>query len=153
MAKTSSAMKRSSAMSAGGNAELQTSRDIYNSMLQQGLNSSISGIRKKAEEGKGNYSFKVASAVPYNEAETMISSSMKAITRGENTLIDGILPNGKHVYFAGKTNSRQIQLLLEKRKSKTDTTANIPDNKTTTTTYDSWRRRNRKNFESWFFSE
>lgn len=132
------------------NGEISQSRTIYNSMLTQGLNSSIKGIRTKAEQGTGNYSFKGASAVSFDEASNMISATMKALTRGENTLIDGELPNGKHVYFAGKTESPQIQALLEKRKSKADTTSNVPDNKRTTSTYDSWLKRNRRNFDSWY---
>lgn len=135
--------------SSGGG--ISQSRAIYNAMLTQGLNSSIKGIRTKAEEGTGNYSFKGAQAVSFNEANTMKSVTMKALTRGENTLIDGELPNGKHVYFAGKTESPQIQALLEKRKSKTDTTSNVPDNKRTTSTYDSWLKRNRRNFDSWYY--
>lgn len=137
----------------GGSGGISQSRKIYNSMLSQGLNSNIKGIRTKAEEGTGNYSFKGASAVSFDEASTMRSATMKALTRGENTLIDGELPNGKHVYFAGKTESPQIQALLEKRKSKADTTSNVPDNKRTTSTYDSWLKRNRRNFDSWYYGD
>lgn len=137
--------------SSNANGEISQSRTIYNAMLTQGLNSNIKGIRTKAEQGTGNYSFKGAQAVSFNEANTMKSVTMKALTRGENTLIDGELPNGKHVYFAGKTESPQIQALLEKRKSKTDTTSNVPDNKRTTSTYDSWLKRNRRNFDSWYY--
>ena len=127
-----------------------TSKAIYNQFLQQGLNSSIKGIRAKAEEGTGNYSFKDAKAVSFNEAMTMKNTTMKALTRGENTLVDGELSNGKHVYYADKTNSPQIQALLDKKKSKVDTTANVPDEKRTTTTYDSWLKRNRRKFDSWY---
>lgn len=135
----------------GGGGAISQSKNIYNSMLQQGLNSNIKGIRTKAEQGTGNYSFKDAKAVSFDEASTMRSATMKALTRGENTLIDGELPNGKHVYFAGKTESPQIQALLEKRKSKTDTTSNVPDNKRTTSTYDRWLKQNRRNFDSWYY--
>lgn len=137
--------------SGGGSGGISQSREIYNSMLSQGLNSNIKGIRTKAEEGTGNYSFKGADAVSFNQASNMISATMKALTRDENTLIDGELPNGKHVYFAGKTESPQIQALLEKRKSKADTTSNVPDNKRSTSTYDSWLKRNRRNFDSWYY--
>lgn len=140
----------SRAGSSGGGG-ISQSQEIYNQLLQAGLNSNIKGIRAKAEQGTGNYSFKGAQAVSFNEANTMKSITMKALTRGENTLIDGELPSGKHVYFAGKTESPQIQALLEKRKSKTDTTANVPDNKRTTSTYDSWLKRNRRNFDSWYY--
>lgn len=134
-----------------GGGGISQSQEIYNQLLQAGLNSNIKGIRAKAEQGTGNYSFKDAQAVPFDEAITMKSVTMKALTRGENTLIDGELPNGKHVYFAGKTESPQIQALVEKRKSKTDTTSNVPDNKRTTSTYDAWLKRNRRNFDSWYY--
>ena len=132
-------------------AEISQSKKIYSTFLTQGLNSNIKGIRTKAEEGTGNYSFKGASAVSFDEASTMESASMKALTRGEHTLIDGILPNGKHVYYANKTESRQIQALLEKRKAKSDTTPNVPDDKRTTTTYDRWLKANRRKFDNWYF--
>lgn len=134
-----------------GTAEIAQSETIYNTMLKQGLNSNIKGIRTKAEQGTGNYSFKGAQAVSFDEANTMESATMKSLTRGENTLIDGELPSGKHVYFAGKTESPQIQVLLEKRKSKTDTTSNVPDNKRTTSTYDRWLKQNQRNFDSWYY--
>lgn len=133
------------------NGEISQSRTIYNAMLTQGLNSNIKGIRTKAEQGTGNYSFKGASAVSFDEASTMRSTTMKALTRGENTLIDGELPSGKHVYYADKTESPQIQALLEKRKSKSDTTSNVPDDRRTTTTYDRWQKSNRRKFDDWFF--
>lgn len=155
MAKSSGSMKRNSTSSSGAgasnNANAKTeSQKVYNSFLAAGLNSNIQGIRTKAEQGIGNYSFKGASAASFDEASTMVSATMKALTRGENTLIDGELPSGKHVYFAGKTESPQIQALLEKRKTKSDTTANVPDVKRTTTTYDSWRKRNQRNFDNWY---
>ena len=137
--------------SSNANGEISQSRTIYNAMLTQGLNSNIKGIRTKAEQGTGNYSFKGASAVSFDEASTMRSATMKSLTRGENTLIDGELPSGKHVYYAGKTESPQIQALLEKRKSKSDTTSNVPDDRRTTTTYDRWQKSNRRKFDDWFF--
>lgn len=127
------------------------SREIYNELLGQGLNSNIPGIRKKASEGTGNYSFKGATPVSYEESLNMTRGTMKSHTRGENTLVDGKLPNGKHVYYAGKTESPQIQTLLEKRKSKTDTTPKLPDNMNTTTTYDKWLSRHRQKFDDWYF--
>ena len=139
----------SSGMS-GGSGGISQSKAIYNSILQQGLHSNIKGIRTKAEQGTGNYSFKGATAVSFNQAMNMERATMKSLTRDGNTLVDGELPNGKHVYFANKTESPQIQALLEKSKSKADTTANLPDNMNTTTTYDSWLKRNRRKFDSWY---
>ncbi len=134
--------------SAGG---ISQSQKIYNQFLQAGLNSNIKGIRAKAEQGIGNYSFKGATAVSFNSANNMVKSSMKALTRGEYTLIDGVLPNGKHVYFAGKTESSQISALMNKRKSKVDTTPS--DNRTTgsTTTYDRAISRHHRQFNEAYF--
>ena len=47
----------------------------------------------------------------------------------------------------------QIQVLLEKRKSKSDTTSNVPDDRRTTTTYDRWQKSNRRKFDDWFFGK
>ena len=126
------------------------SEKIYNQILEQGLNRKIQGIRNKAMNGTGNYSFKNASPAHYEQAKNMQSSTMKALTRGENTLVDGLLPNGQHVYYAGKTESKEIQSLLDKRKSKSDTTSNIPDNARTTSTYDRWYKANRRKFDSYY---
>lgn len=141
----------SSGMSGGGGSVgISQSKAIYNSIIQQGLHSNIKGIRTKAEQGTGNYSFKGAQPVSFNQAMNMERVTMKSLTRDENTLVDGELPNGKHVYYANKTESPQIQALLKKSKSKTDTTANLPDNMNTTTTYDSWLKRNHRKFDSWY---
>lgn len=139
-----------SGLKGGGGGGIAQSKNIYNSMLQQGLNSNIKGIRTKAENGTGNYSFKGATPVTYEEA-LKIGKTSKAITRGENTLVEGYLPNGKHVYFAGKTESPQIQALLNKRKSKVDTTPS--DNRVTgtTTTYDRAISKKRTTFDSDYF--
>lgn len=134
----------------GGGGGIAQSKNIYNSMLQQGLNSNIKGIRTKAENGTGNYSFKGATPVTYEEALKM-GRTANVITRGENTLVSGYLPNGKHVYFAAKTNSQQIQTLMEQRRSKTDTTANVPDRANTTTTYEKWYKQNRRKFENYYY--
>lgn len=142
---------KASASGAGSSTQIEQSVQIYNQFLEHGLNSKIKGIQEKAANGTGNYSFKDASPVTYDEALNMQKSSMNSLTRGENTLVDGILPNGNHVYFAGKTESPQIQVLLEKRKSKSDTTSNVPDDRRTTTTYDRWQKSNRRKFDDWFF--
>ena len=131
-------------------SEKAYSKEVYNEILSKGLNSKIPGIRTKAENGTGNYSFKGATPVTYEEALKM-GRTANVVTREENTLVSGYLPNGKHVYFAAKTNSQQIQTLMEQRRSKTDTTANVPDRANTTTTYDRWQKNNRKKFDDWYF--
>lgn len=147
---SSSGRGKSSGARTGSGTQIEQSAQIYNQFLEQGLNSKIKGIRKKAIEGTGNYSFKNASPVAYDEALTM-GSTTQVFTRGENTLVAGYTPDGKYAYFAGKTNSQQIQTLIEKRKSKVDTSPNLPDNMRTTTTYDRWRKRNMKNFDAYYY--
>lgn len=145
----------SSGSKGGGGARNATSekaysKEVYNEILSKGLNSKIPGIRTKAENGTGNYSFKGATPVTYEEALKM-GRTANVVTRGENTLVSGYLPNGKHVYFAAKTNSQQIQTLMEQRRSKTDTTANVPDRANTTTTYERWYKQNRRKFENYYY--
>ena len=131
-------------------ASIKLSESIKNDMLNQALNSNISGIRLKAQQGTGNYSFKNATAVTADVAEGMIASQVHA--KDGYTLIDGTLPNGKHVFYANKTNSPEIQKLLIKRKNKTDTTpGNLDMTGKTTTTYDRWYKNNQKKFANWFY--
>lgn len=119
-------------------------------MLNKAINSNIAGIRLKAQQGIGNYSFKNATAVTANVAEQMTTSQVH--TKDGYTLIDGSLPNGKHVFYANKTNSPEIQKLLNKRKTKTDTTAGNTDmTGKTTTTYDRWYKSNARKFANWFY--
>lgn len=61
--------KSSQGKSGGGSAETQNSNAIKNQMIQDGLNSRIAGIRQKAENGTGNYSFKSASATSFENAK------------------------------------------------------------------------------------
>ena len=131
-------------------SEKAYSKEVYKEILSKGLNSKIPGIRTKAENGTGNYSFKDATPVTYEDALKM-GRTANVVTRGENTLVSGYLPNGKHVYFAAKTDSQQIQTLMEQRRSKIDTTANVPDRANTTTTYDRWYKQNRRNFENYYY--
>lgn len=147
MAKGSRGGKRAGG---GANKSIALSESIKKDMLNQGLNSNIAGIRLKAQQGTGNYSFKNATAVTADVAEQMTASQV--LTRNDNTLIDGVLPNGKHVFYANKTNSPEIQKLLTKRKNKTDTPAgNLDMTGKTTTTYDRWYKNNKKKFANWFY--
>lgn len=147
---SSSGRGKNSGSRAGSGTQIEQSVQIYNQFLEQGLNSKIKGIQQKAANGTGNYSFKSASPVTYDQALTM-GHTAEVLTRGENTLVAGYTPDGKHVYFAGKTNSQQIQTLIENRKSKVDTSPNLPDNIKTTTTYDRWVKRNRQNFDAYYY--
>ena len=135
--------------SSGISAEKARSQRIKKEFLEQGLNSKIAGIREKAENGTGNYSFKNAQAVDYEQAKKMTTS--KVIERNENTLIEGYLESGKHVFYANSSNSSEIKYLKELRSTAKDTTLRPADlTGKTTTTYDNWLKRRRKKFDDWY---
>lgn len=135
--------------SSGISSSIKQSENIKNQMISAGLSSNVPGIRKKAEQGTGNYAFKSAIAVNYKEAEKLKNTIVHE--RKGNTLIEGHTDNGKHVYYANKSDSSEIKALLEKRKIKHDTTLKRPDmTGRTTTTYDRWLKRNHRKFDDWY---
>jgi HK97 family phage prohead protease len=129
------------------NAELERSENIKQKFLSKGLSSKIEGIRIKAEQGKGNYAFKNATAVSAKEAEKFIHNSRVHEHDGE-TLIEGYSSNGNHGYYANKSDSAEIQSLLNMRHKGQDTTIRRHDFSSgvmgTTTTYEKWRKNNTK---------
>lgn len=143
---------------AGGN--FKQAESIKQEMLQQGLNSKISGIRQKAEQGIGNYAFKNANAV---SAETFdkVTSGMVFHERNGNTLVEGYLENGRHVFYANKSDSQEIQKLRSQqtvRKEKIAEAASYrPDRGNTTTkttsTYERWRKGIHRKFDSFYGDE
>lgn len=137
----------------GSNAELEQSENIKQKFLSKGLNSKIEGIRIKAEQGKGNYAFKNATAVSPKEAEKFIHNSRVHEHDGE-TLIEGYLSNGNHVYYANKSDSAEIQNLLNMRHKDQDTTIRRHDFSSgvmgTTATYEKWRKNNMKKFTDYW---
>lgn len=138
----------------------ELSERIKNEFIQKGLNSNISGIRKKAEEGTGNYKFK--NAEPVSASDMKMSPMLNVHEHGEYTLIDGYLRDTeKSVYYANKTNSHEIQELLalkSERKEKELKEAAESEMKMrdfdfknrTTTTYDRWRKNENKKFVDWY---
>lgn len=143
---------------AGGN--FKQAENIKQEMLRQGLNSKISGIRQKAEQGIGNYAFKNASAV---SAETLdkVTSGMIFHERNGNTLVEGYLDNGRHVFYANKSDSPEIQKLRSRqtvRKEKiAEAAAYRPDYGNTTTkttsTYERWHKGIHRKFDSFYGDE
>ena len=133
----------------GSNAELEQSENIKQKFLDKGLSSKIEGIRKKAEKGEGNYEFKNATAVSPKEAEKFIHNSRVHEHDGE-TLIEGYSSNGNHGYYANKSDSAEIQSLLNMRHKDQDTTIRRHDFSSgvmgTTATYEKWRKNNTKKF-------
>ena len=136
-------------------SDIIRSESIKREFLNAGLNSSISGIRKKAEEGTGNYNFKNASAVSIKEAEKFVmGSSSSVIERNGKTLINGSTKNGKNVFYANDSDSPEIKKLLQMRHREQDTTLRRHDFSTgitgTTSTYEKSRKRNQKKFSDWW---
>lgn len=140
----------SSSKSSGGSLQNKIKQEFIN----HGLNSPIAGVRKKAQEGIGNYSFKNAKAVTAKEFEKAAYHS-RVITRGEYTLLDGFLEDGKNnksVFYANKTNSPEMQKLLKMRaKSQTPKKGNTDMTGKTTTTYDRFLKRLHKKFDDYYY--
>ena len=136
----------------GGGGNLQNK--IKEEFLNHGLNSPIAGIRKKAQEGTGNYSFKNSKAVTAKEFEDAAKHS-RVYTRGEYTLLDGYLENGgksKSVFYANKTSSPEMQKLLKMRaKSHIPEKGNTDMTGKTTTTYDRFLKRLHKKFDDYYY--
>ena len=137
----------------GSNAELEQSENIKQKFLNKGLSSKIEGIRRKAEQGEGNYEFKNATAVSPKEAEKFIHNSRVHEHDGE-TLIEGYSSNGNHGYYANKSDSAEIQSLLNMRHKDQDTTIRRHDFSSgvmgTTATYEKWRKNNTKKFSDYW---
>ena len=136
-------------------SDIIRSESIKREFLNAGLNGSISGIRKKAEEGTGNYGFKNASAVSAKEAEKFVmGSASKVIERNGKTLIEGHTKNGKNVFYANDSDSPEIKKLMEMRHVEQDTTIRRHDFSTgvtgTTSTYEKSQKRTQKKFEGWW---
>lgn len=146
----------SSGAKGGASGYLKQAESIKQEMLQQGLNSKISSVRKKAEQGIGNYTFKNASAV---SAETLdkVTSDMVFHERNGNTLVEGYLEDGRHVFYANKSDSREIQRLQspfakEKAKAAASVAETARTGKTTeTTTYQRMLKRLKGNFDAYYF--
>ena len=88
---------RGSSSGAKGGGSFKLSESIKKEMLEYGLNSKISGIRQKAEQGVGNYAFKNADAVSAETMDKVIGGQMKFHEKNGNTLVEGYLENGRHV--------------------------------------------------------
>ena len=136
-------------------SDIIRSESIKSEFLNAGLNSNISGIRKKAEEGTGNYDFKNASAVSAKETEKFVmGSASSVIERNRKTLIKGSTKNGKNVFYANDSNSPEIKKLMKMRHVEQDMTIHHHDFSTgvtgTTSTYEKSRKINQKKFSDWW---
>lgn len=138
------------------NADYSISESIKNEFINQGLNSNIAGIRKKAEQGTGNYSYKSAQAVSADIVEGL-TNNVKVHEKNGNTLVEGITADGKHVYYANASNSPEINRILSKKAERAEKSLKLANERAdqdltgkTTTTYDKWYKNNRKKFDAWY---
>lgn len=137
----------SGAAKGGARTNYSLSESIKNEFINKGLNSNIAGIRKKAEEGTGNYAFKNASAVSADTIDKV--GDVKFHENNGNTLVEGYLENGRHVFYANKSDSPEIQRLravqTEKKEKNAEIASYRPDfdfKGRETTTYDRWYKNN-----------
>lgn len=145
-------MGRGKSKASGGSASggmKAKSTQIKNQFLESAMNSKLKGVQRDAKNGTGNYSFKDAS--PVNISDAMKMTEMRFMEKNGNTLVHGLIGN-KHVFIADKSDSKIIKDLEKKKKNASHSNkAEItrPEIRTTST-YDRWRSRNKKNFDAWF---
>ena len=150
---------RGSASGAKGGARTNysLSESIKNEFINQGLNSKFAAIRKKAEEGTDNYSYKTAQAVSADVAEGL-TNNVKVHEKNGNTLVEGITADGKHVFYANASNSPEINRILSKKAERAEKALKLANERAdqdltgkTTTTYDRWYKNNRKKIYDWYY--
>jgi len=148
-----------SGKSGGGGQAANRSIQIKNEIID---NIKLPGIKRKAENGEGNYRW--TQNTPVSESQAQKIERIDFIhDKGDYTVIDGVL-SGENVYFAApKTNPTVLK--LKERKAKQDEQReqrrardkqrgleSIYDRHTTgtTATYERWRKKNSANFEAWW---
>lgn len=148
---------RGSSSGAKGGGSFKLSESIKKEMLEYGLNSKISGIRQKAEQGVGNYAFKNADAVSAETMDKVIGGQMKFHEKNGNTLVEGYLENGRHVYYANKSDSPEIQRFKLLQNAKQEKAAEIASQRVdfdytgrTTTTYDRAHQNRQRQFDAYW---
>ena len=137
--------------SGSDNSPHATSNKIKQEFIDSGLNSKFAGVRRNAQDGKGAYSYK--DAVPVSESDASKISGMQFVEHNGKTLVHGILGDQK-VFYANNSDSREIKALRQKAEERgqerLETARHRPETRTTTTTYDRWKRNHDKNFADWF---
>lgn len=138
-------MGRGSSKASGGNAKSNAIRDEF---IQAGLQSRLKGVQRDAREGTGNYQYKDAKAVDKAEALTM--KSIAVVEKGDKTLVHGLI-GGEKVFYASESSDPTIKKLKQRQKDLSKGNLQKTDIKITpTSTYNSWKKKNDKNFEAWF---
>lgn len=128
-----------------------TSNKIKQEFIDAGLNSKFKGVQRNAREGKGAYAYK--DAVPVSEIDASKISGMQFVEHDGKTLVHGILGE-KKVFYANNSDSKEIKALRQKAEEsgqkRLEEARHRPETRTTTTTYDRWKRNHDKNFADWF---
>lgn len=148
------AKQRAASGGGGSNSDNQshaTSNKIKQEFIDAGLNSKFKGVQRNAREGKGAYAYK--DAVPVSEIDASKISGMQFVEHDGKTLVHGILGE-KKVFYANNSDSKEIKALRQKaeesRQKMLEEARHRPETRTTTTTYDRWKRNHDKNFADWF---
>ena len=128
-----------------------TSNKIKQEFIDAGLNSKFKGVQRNAREGKGAYAYK--DAVPVSESDASKISGMQFVEHNGKTLVHGILGE-KNVFYANNSDSKEIKALRQKAEEsgqkRLEAARHRPETRTTTTTYDRWKKNHDKNFADWF---
>lgn len=148
------AKQRAASGGGGSNSDNQshaTSNKIKQEFIDAGLNSKFKGVQRNAREGKGAYAYK--DAVPVSEIDASKISGMQFVEHDGKTLVHGILGE-KKVFYANNSDSKEIKALRQKEEEsgqkRLEEARHRPETRTTTTTYDRWKRNHDKNFADWF---
>lgn len=146
--------------SSGGGQSAKRSEQIKNEIVD---NIKLPGIKRKAENGEGNYRW--TKFEPVSESQAQKIERIDFIhDKGGYTVVDGVL-NGEYVYFAAPKSNPTISKLREqkakqderrKQREEHDKQTGLKSiyegqGTTVTTTYESWRKRNSANFEAWYY--
>lgn len=137
-------------MGSVGTTKNTVSNTIKNEFMRHGLTSRLKGVKRDAEAGTGNYSFKDAIAVDSKEAGNM--NDIKFFERDGKTLAHGFIGE-RHVFYAANSSDNTIKTLKENVSNKRDTHVVERPEITPTSTYDRWKKRNDKRLEAWFGKE
>lgn len=159
-----SSVSKSRTASATGNRDISTSQKTRDIIFQNAMNSSISGIRKKAEEGTGNYAWKNYNAVTIEQAAQMTQTQIieRTVDGVQYSVVTGIR-NDKESFVAARSDDKRMKNYVDNlkkskqeksekaaRQAEEDKRKVAGSDKPTTTTYENWLKRKRRETEEKF---
>ena len=142
----------------GGQTAEETER--IKSEIVDSINPKFAGIKRKAENGEGNWSWTKGQAASESEAQNM-DHIWNVYDKGKYTVVDGSIGN-KNVYFAADSSNPTVikakGIMAEREASRTERERKLArdsietqgKSKTTTSTYDRWYSNSRKNFDAYW---